>query len=305
VSYALLFPGQGTQHPLMLPWLDAQPAAAATLAGMAALIGGDWRERLADAEAAADNRFAQLLLTGVGIAAWQCLANALPPPTAVAGYSVGELAAFCAAGVLAPDTALALALDRAEAMQASVAALSTGLMAVQGPGGDAITGLCQRLGLAVSIRLAADRVILGGPDDALDAAHAELEPAGARCTRLAVKVASHTPWMASAALVFGARLSGIPFAPPRAVLICNAVGAALRRPADLARALADQIAATVPWDRCQDAIAERRVRCVLEVGPGTTLSRLWNERHPEVPARSVDEFRSPEAVVRWIRAESG
>jgi [acyl-carrier-protein] S-malonyltransferase len=304
MSYALLFPGQGTQHAAMLPWLDAQPAARTTLAGMAGLIGADWRERLADPAAAADNRFAQLLLTGVGIGAWQCLSGALPQPAAIAGYSVGEMAAFCAAGVLDGPTALLLAADRADAMQASGAGLATGLMAVQGPDGEAIARLCRRRGLAVSIRIAADRAVLGGPDDALDAAQAELEASGARCTRLAVRVASHTPWMAQAAAAFGARLAGIAFAPPRTVLVCNAVGAALRRPPDLARALADQIAITVPWDRCQDAVAERRVRCVLEVGPGTTLSRLWNERHPGIPARSVDEFRSPEAIVRWVRAAS-
>jgi [acyl-carrier-protein] S-malonyltransferase len=206
--------------------------------------------------------------------------------------------------VLDGPTTLSLAQVRADAMQASSAGLATGLMAVQGPGGEAIARLCRRLGLAVAIRTAADRVILGGPDDLLDAAQAELQAGGARCTRLAVRVASHTPWMAPAAAAFGARLAAIAFAPPRAVLVCNAVGAALRRPADLARALADQIATTVPWDRCQDAVAERQVRCVLEVGPGTTLSRLWNERHPGLPARSVDEFRSPEAIVRWVRAAS-
>jgi [acyl-carrier-protein] S-malonyltransferase len=53
---------------------------------------------------------------------------------------------------------------------------------------------------------------------------------------------------------------------------------------------------------CMQWIAERRVACVLEVGPGSSLAKLWNESHPNVPARSIDEFRSAEAVIRWVQA---
>jgi [acyl-carrier-protein] S-malonyltransferase len=54
-----------------------------------------------------------------------------------------------------------------------------------------------------------------------------------------------------------------------------------------------------------DAIAERRVRRVLELGPGTTLARLWNARHPAIPARAIDEFRSPAAAARWVLGATG
>jgi hypothetical protein len=39
---------------------------------------------------------------------------------------------------------------------------------------------------------------------------------------------------------------------------------------------------------------------VLEVGPCTTLSRLWNRLHPDVPARSLEDFQGPEGVWRWV-----
>jgi [acyl-carrier-protein] S-malonyltransferase len=42
------------------------------------------------------------------------------------------------------------------------------------------------------------------------------------------------------------------------------------------------------------------VRCVLEVGPGSALSRMWNSRNPTLPARSVDEFRTADAIARWV-----
>jgi [acyl-carrier-protein] S-malonyltransferase len=46
------------------------------------------------------------------------------------------------------------------------------------------------------------------------------------------------------------------------------------------------------------------VGCVLEIGPGAALARMWNQRYPDVPARSADEFHSLSAVVRWIERSS-
>jgi [acyl-carrier-protein] S-malonyltransferase len=302
MTLALLFPGQGTQHPAMLGWLDDQPEAQATLALMAGQLGKDWRAHLADADWTSRNDVAQVLLTGLGIAAWQSLAARLPAPAVIAGYSVGELPAFCAAGVFDAAAALALACDRAAAMEASVAGLDTGLLAVSGAAAALVDAACRHHGLALAIRQASDRVVLGGPVAALEAAQTMLEAAGAHGTRLAVRLASHTPWMTAAVPVLAQRMAAMPFAAPRATLVCNLSGAAVRGDAALKAALAGQTASPVPWDRCIDAVAERRPRCVLEVGPGSTLAKQWRDRHPEVPARSVDEFRGPAAVAAWVHA---
>ena len=302
MSLALLFPGQGTQHPEMLPWIDTQPECAATLQRLGLALGPDWRLRLTDPTWSSRNTVAQSLLTGLGIAAWQCLAPRLPAPAAIAGYSVGELPAFWAAGVFDAATALQLADARARAMERSVQGLITGLLAVQGLPLKQILANGERVGLALAIRLGADRAVLGGLDSALDGAEAEFGAAGARCTRLAVRLASHTPWVASAAEDFGAQLTELVFWPPTTTLVCNLGGAALREPEALRQALAGQIASPVLWDSCMDALAERRVACVLEIGPGSTLARLWNGRHPAIPARSIDEFRSPAAVAQWVAA---
>ena len=300
MSLALLFPGQGTQHPAMLAWLHHRPEAAATLKLMEAQLGSGWRVRLGDEAWASQNRVAQCLLTGLGLAAWQCLAGRLPPPSMVAGYSVGELPAFSAAGVFDIDAAFALARERADAMDRSVAGSDTGLLAVSGHGDEAIARACRRHGLAVAIELAVDGRVLGGLSSALDQATLELSDAGYRCKRLAVQLASHTPWMAAAVADFAQRAGAVPFMRPRATLVCNLTGTAVRGEEAIRSALAGQLAQPVRWACCMESIAQRRPRCVLEVGPGSTLSKLWNEHHPAVPARSVDEFRSPDAIVAWV-----
>jgi [acyl-carrier-protein] S-malonyltransferase len=111
--------------------------------------------------------------------------------------------------------------------------------------------------------------------------------------------------MSAAADAFEARLSTLSLASPDSILVCNHTGAAEIEPGRLKQLLAHQIATPVLWDSCMDAIAERRVRCVLEVGPGNALAKIWRDRHPNIPVRSVDEFRSVAAVARWAHTKLG
>jgi [acyl-carrier-protein] S-malonyltransferase len=300
MSLALLFPGQGTQHASMLPWLDDQPEAAATLGLMAEQIGSDWRSRTSDAVWATQNTVAQVLMTGLSIGAWQCLAPRLPAPAVIAGYSVGELPAFCVAGVFDARAALHLADERAQAMNASSAGQRGGLLAVSGITPAEVAHVSAGHGLALAIRIAPDRCVLGGPDAALAAAQAELVSAGAQCTPLPVRVASHTPQMNAAAQAFAQLIEPMPFARPNALLVSNHTGAGVREGAALKHALAAQIAATVQWERCIETIAERGVRCVLEVGPGSSLAKIWNASQPHIASRSIDEFQSLHGVLRWV-----
>ena len=318
MSLVLLFPGQGVQHAAMLPWLDepqhpCAAAAAATpalsaltpLSPLAMSLGANWRARLSDAAWAHSNAVAQCLITGVSLAAWQVLAPHLPRPVAVAGYSVGELAAAAAAGVFDAAAAQQLARLRASAMDACAARRAGGLLALTGLSTAAVDGLCARFGLSVAIRIGADRCVLGGPLAGLAAAEAAGVVAGAQGVVLRVQVASHTPAMAEAARSFAAGVAPLPWQAANCVVATNLDGRGRRDVAALKHALAQQLAHTVHWDRCMDTLAERRPRCVLEVGPGTSLARMWSARHPDVPVRSVDEFHSAQAVVAWtLRALS-
>ncbi len=298
MSLGLLFPGQGAQHAQMLPWLEDTPAAAAALASLSQRIGADWRARAADPHWLHANTIAQPLLTGVSLAAWQAIAAQVPTPVAMAGYSVGEVAAFSAAGVFDLDTALDLATRRAAAMNAAAQGQGGGLMSVQGPAVDAIAAAEPDLSLA--IRISVEHVIVGGPTSALHRAAERWTAAGLRCKPLPIAVASHTPWMAEAAEAFAQHLATLTLKPPRIALISNLTGMPSRQLQTLTSALSGQIAATVRWDECLDSLAERGVRCVLEVGPGAALAAMWRDRHPEVPARSTDEFRSAAGVVDWV-----
>ena len=300
MSFALLFSGQGNQHPAMLPWLADGELVRNTCARLGV---DDWRRALADPHWAERNGNAQTLLTGLALAAWAQLAPLVPPPAAVAGYSVGELAAFSAAGVIDAGAAAALAPQRAEAMDRCAARAPGGLLAVSGLSEQKLEQLRIDAGLELAIRNGNASVVLGGPIAALNDAERMALAAGAQCTRLRVNVASHTPWMREAAESFSLVLAQVPFHAPRAVLFSNA-GDRIRDAGSARVALAAQIAQTVRWDECMENIMARQVRCVLEVGPGQALARMWNQRHPGVPARACDDFRSAAAVAAWLNSHA-
>ena len=140
----------------------------------------------------------------------------------------------------------------------------------------------------------------------LDAASRHLQARGAKATPLGVRVASHTSAMRAAVPALARALDETRWHPPRAPWVAGSRGVVVRDLAQVRQALAEQVAATLRWDDCMDTVAERRPGCVLEVGPGTTLARLWRDRHPRTPVRSCEDFASPAEIRRWVdRAGEG
>jgi [acyl-carrier-protein] S-malonyltransferase len=302
VSVVVVFSGQGNQHPAMLPWLDDD----ASLSALSARLGvPDWRAALADSAWARTNAHAQVLITTTGLAAWSRIASRLMPASiaidGIAGYSVGEIAACAAADVIDAEHAIRLAAQRATFMDDASRSLAGGLCGVTGIAAAAVEAVLLGTSVSIAIRNGDDSVVIGGPlgEDALDAVEATLAARGARCTRLAVSVASHTPLMRSAAKAFGNALSAASLRAPTHALFDSDANRVWT--ADQARAgLARQIDHTVRWDEVMDQLAARGPSCALEIGGGQALARLWQQRHPSIPARSADEFRTLDGVLAWI-----
>lgn len=286
----------------MLPWLadDAQVDAMCARLGVQSAT---WRRHLENPGWAANNANAQVLLTGLALAAWDQLKTAVPPPVAIAGYSVGELAAFSVAGVFDSNTAHVLAGVRAAAMDRCAAQRHGGLMVMTGLGQAAVDQICAQTGLALAIRNGPLSVVVGGLVANLARGQTAATEAGAQCTRLRVAVASHTPWMQEAADGFARHLATLACQAPHTVLFSNA-GDRIQSAAAAQKALAAQIAQTVRWDECMDNIAARNVTCVLEIGPGQALTKLWNQQYPGIPGRACDDFRSASAIIRWLRSHA-
>jgi [acyl-carrier-protein] S-malonyltransferase len=282
----------------MFPWLEAHAAARPLLGALAQAIGGPWRERLASPSCAPANTLAQPLIVATSLAAAAVLREALPEgPAVIAGYSVGEVAACAAAGVCGEMDALALAQRRAVLMDAAVAGRDTGLLAIRGVSEAQVLAACPALECA--IRIAPDSQVFGGLRADLEAAQLALQ-GRAQFTRLCVPLASHTAWMRPAAPGLREALEAMQLRAPACPIALNATGATKRDALTAREALVTQLTQTVRWDECMAAVAERQPRCVLEIGGGQALARMWAARWPQIPARSLEEFRTPEAAAHWV-----
>ena len=303
MSYALIFAGQGNQHPQMMPWLNVAPGPSAALLEMERVVGPAWRTTLENQALRSKGGFAQPLVVGTAMAAWALLKPLLlRSPTVVAGYSVGELAAFACAGVISIETAMGLATIRANWMDRSVAGIRSGLVSISGlPVSEVLE---QFKAVSCAILIDYDHAIVGAFDDDLDRIQKELQGTNALCKRLAIDVASHTPLMAAASEGFSEVLKAVDFRPPEFPIVLNSRAMVGRLVGELKTALGAQLCTTIDWAACMDAIAERGVHCVLEIGPNRALASLWNRRCPMIPARSIEEFKSPQGAAAWVQGHA-
>jgi [acyl-carrier-protein] S-malonyltransferase len=58
----------------------------------------------------------------------------------------------------------------------------------------------------------------------------------------------------------------------------------------------------VQWQQVLAQAVERGGKVFLELGPGSALSRRVRELHPQLQARSVEDFRTLEGVREWVDA---
>jgi [acyl-carrier-protein] S-malonyltransferase len=267
-------------------------------------LGVDPRDfvRVATDSALYANRAAQVLCVTQALAARALLAHAIPDRHIVAGYSVGEVAAWGVGGLLRPEQAIELASVRAEIMTRASGA-DDGLASVRGLKYETVERLAHEALAEIAIVNPNDTFVVGGSAAAVRNFCEAALAAGARhAASLPVSVASHTPRLAAAVAPFRAAIAARhPAHPPAGVLLLSALDGAAVCDADTgADALAREVGARLHWSDCLDAAVERGASLFLELGPGRALAEMACAAHPDIPARSLDDFHSPAGLRSWI-----
>jgi [acyl-carrier-protein] S-malonyltransferase len=287
------------------------PEAAHLFAHAATLLGGrDPRDFVREEpdEALHRNRAGQILCTLQPLAAASALAGVVPRGVIIAGYSVGEVAAWGVGGLFDATATLDLVVRRAEAMDAATRA-GDGLIFVRGLSREEVGRLCERHGAAIAIVNPGDAFVIGGGREALSRIAEDARAIhAARIVALPVEVASHTKRLAGASAVFRAALrqASVMFPLKAGVRILSGIDAAPIVSAESGLdKLAAQISHTVQWADCLQACIEAGATGFLELGPGHALSGMAAEIAPRLLARSLDDFRSLQGVRAWIARHLG
>lgn len=305
MTLAILCSGQGSQHAEMFALTENEPAAAIVFQTATRLLDGrDPRALVRDHTADLHgNRVGQILCCTQALAANAALREHWGERLIVAGYSVGELASWGCAGVIDADDVLALARDRASAMDQASGG-DDGLAFVRGLDRTTVDEICRDHDAAVAIANPGDSFVVGGGRDRLGRLCAAARERGASNSGLLkVAVASHTSRLAHAVEPFRAALREVATKQidPRCRLLSGIDAGQVRSVEAGLDKLARQLAQTIQWADCLDACHEAGMTAALELGPGHALAGMVSATYPEVNARGLDDFRTLDGVRAWLR----
>ena len=275
----IVAPGQGAQTPGFLePWLE-DPVFENRLHWLSAVAGLDLAHygTKADADTIRDTAIAQPLLVAssmlAALAVFPHPGDAFSKMGALAGHSVGEIAAAVGAGVITGEQAMVLVRERGKAMAAASALTKTSMTAVLGGDRDEIMAKLAQHGLTAANDNGPGQIVAAGTVEEL-AALAEDPPAKTRLIPLSVAGAFHTKHMEPAVQTLAGYARSITTHDPRSRLISNRDGQIVHDGRDVLRRLVQQVNAPVRWDLCMQTMADLQVTGILEMTPAGTLTGI-------------------------------
>lgn len=236
----------------------------------------------------------QPVLTAVCLAVHAVLRAAGVTPALVLGHSLGEVAAFAAAGAFSDEDAVALAAERGAAMEEAARAAPGGLLAV------ASMEEAQRLlaavpGLELAAHNAPDEVVVCGSEAALAAAarHTSVR-------RVPVSGPWHSLAMVPAEVRFGSALARVASRPPHLDVLRNLDGGATR---DVV-SLAGQLTRPVRFVAALETARARGVDTFVTVGPGLVVRGLLRKNlGPAVRVLTTEREADLERTLAMLRQE--
>jgi [acyl-carrier-protein] S-malonyltransferase len=303
-----VFPGQGSQSVGMgRAFHDAVPAVHRIYEEASSVLGYDAADLCFNGPAERLNltEFTQPALLITSMAAWQALAPAGLTATAVAGHSLGEYSAICAAGGLSFTDAVSIVQKRGRYMAEAVPSGSGSVAALIGLDGDVVTEIC-RAASAHGVVTAANfncpgQVVIAGEKAAVEWAIDAAKANGCRkAIPLPVSVPVHTPLMQRAAERLAKEFDSVAWQDLNAPLINNAEAVALRTAEAVRASLVRQLPSSVRWEESIKTMAQLGVTIFVEVGPGAVLTGLIKRILPGAQTLNVSDPKSLDATVNAL-----
>ncbi|MFT6673935.1 MAG: [acyl-carrier-protein] S-malonyltransferase [Sulfitobacter sp.] len=304
MSIAFVFPGQGAQTIGMGRALaEAYPEAKAVFDAVDAALGEKLSDLIwdGDIETLTLTQNAQPALMATSMAALAALKTegfGLDNAAFVAGHSLGEYSALCAAGTLSlADTARLLRI-RGRAMQAAVPVGQGAMAAVLGLDAAGAEQVAQAAAQGEVCQLANEndpsQNVLSGSKAAIDRALVLAKEAGAkRALPLPVSAPFHCSLMQPAADEMARALGAVSMQNPQVPLVANVVAEAVSDAAQIRDLLVQQVTGRVRWRTSVEWMVAQGVTEFWEIGAGKALSGMIRRIAKDSVMRAVG---SPEDV---------
>ncbi len=310
---AFTFPGQGSQSVGMGKELaDTFPEARAVFAEVDDALGESLSSTMFEGpeETLRLTQNAQPALMAVSIATLRVLeargVNLSTDSNFVAGHSLGEYSALCAAGTFTLSDTARLLRTRGEAMQRAVPVGTGAMAAILGLGLDEVREVAEQASLGDVCEVANDnapgQVVVSGDSAAIDRAVELAKAAGAkRALLLPVSAPFHCSLMQPAAEAMEQALALVDMQAPVVPLVANVLAAPISDPNEIRNRLVEQVTGMVRWRESISWLAdEGEVNQLLEIGTGKVLSGLARRIDRNLDATPVGLPTEIESLVREL-----
>ncbi|MEM8870653.1 MAG: ACP S-malonyltransferase [Pseudomonadota bacterium] len=296
---AFLFPGQGAQAIGMgRDVAEAYPAARAVFDEVDDALGEHLSTLIweGDLETLTLTENAQPALMATSIAIMRALmVEGIPVSSAsyVAGHSLGEYSALCAASALGLGDTARLLRIRGRAMQAAVPVGEGAMAAILGLDLAAVEAVVDAAGQGDCLSAANDndpkQIVVSGTRAAVERAVDEAKDAGAkRALLLPVSAPFHCALMAPAAEAMQDALAEVTVSDPHVPVVANVSAGAVEDAATIREYLIRQVTSRVRWRESIGWMTAQGVSEFVEVGAGKALSGMVRRISPETTSRAVN-----------------
>lgn len=225
----------------------------------------------------------------------------------VAGHSLGEYSALCAAGTFTlTDTAKLLRI-RGNAMQAAVPVGQGGMAAIIGLEHADVLAVCEAATTEGACQIANDngggQLVISGTKAAVElAAKLASERGAKRAIILPVSAPFHSSLMAPAANAMREALATVQKHQPIVPVIANVRVEPIRDPIEIADLLVEQVTGQVRWRETVEWFASHEVTTLYEIGSGKVLTGLARRISKDVTGVTVGNAEEIDAALQSLLA---
>ncbi len=308
MTRAFVFPGQGAQTVGMGRDLaEAYPAAKAVFDEVDEALGEKLSDLIweGDIEALTLTTNAQPALMAMSMAAMRALEAegvGIESASFVAGHSLGEYSALCAAGAFKVADAARLLRARGTAMQAAVPVGEGAMAAILGLDLPAVEALVAASAEGECLAAANDndpaQVVISGTAAAVARAVENAKGAGAkRALLLPVSAPFHCALMQPAADAMAEALAHVQISAPKVPVVSNVLAEGVGDPDAIRDLLVRQVTGAVRWRESVAWMAAQGVAEFWEIGAGKALSGMIRRIAKEAATRPVGTVDDVKAAV--------